>query len=55
MKIIATKARRHQGFIFNKTFCLTLCLSGLVAIFMADQGTFWSKKSLQKQPIVFYN
>jgi hypothetical protein len=37
MKIIATKARRHQGFIFNKTFCLTLCLRVLVAIFMAGE------------------
>jgi hypothetical protein len=22
MKMIATKARRHQGFIFNKTLCV---------------------------------
>jgi hypothetical protein len=29
---IATKARRHQGFIFNKTFCVTWCLCVLVAI-----------------------
>jgi len=35
MKIIATKAQRHQGFIFNKTFCVTLCLCVLVANFMA--------------------
>jgi hypothetical protein len=34
MKIIATKAQRHQGFIFNKTFCVTLCLRVLVAIFI---------------------
>ena len=34
MKIIATKARRHKGFIYNKTFCVSLCLSVLVAIFM---------------------
>ena len=31
MKMIATKARRHQGFTFNKTFCVTLCLCVLVA------------------------
>jgi len=31
MKIIATKAPRHQGFIFNKTLCVTLCLCVLVA------------------------
>ncbi len=28
----ATKTRRHKGFIYNKTFCVTLCLSDLVAI-----------------------
>ena len=32
MKIIATKAQRHQGFIFNKTFSVTLCLCVLVAM-----------------------
>jgi hypothetical protein len=31
MKMIATKARRHQGFTFNKTFCVTLYLGVLVA------------------------
>jgi hypothetical protein len=31
MKMIVTKARRHQGFTFNRTFCITLCLSVLVA------------------------
>jgi uncharacterized membrane protein YphA (DoxX/SURF4 family) len=35
MKIIATKAPRHQGFIFNKTLCVTLCLCVLVANFIA--------------------
>jgi len=33
MKIIATKAQRHQGF-YKKTFCVTLCLRVLVAIFI---------------------
>jgi len=33
-EILATKARRHKGFIYNKTFSVTLCLSVLVAIFM---------------------
>jgi hypothetical protein len=28
MKIIAAKARRHQGFFFNKTLYVTLCLGG---------------------------
>jgi hypothetical protein len=36
MKIIATKAQRHQGFIFNKTFCVTLCLCVLVANFIVE-------------------
>jgi hypothetical protein len=31
MKMIATKARRHQGFTLKKTFCVTLCLGVLVA------------------------
>jgi hypothetical protein len=31
MKMIATKARRHQGLTFNKTFCVILCLGVLVA------------------------
>jgi len=31
----ATKARRHKGFIYNKTFCVTLCPGVLVANFMA--------------------
>jgi hypothetical protein len=30
----ATKAQRHEGFIYNKTFCVPLCLSVFVAIFM---------------------
>jgi hypothetical protein len=34
MKIIATKAQRHQGFTLKKTFCVTLCLCVLVAIFI---------------------
>ncbi|MGD2087121.1 MAG: hypothetical protein PVH61_13140 [Candidatus Aminicenantes bacterium] len=38
MKMIATKARRLQGFIFDKTFCLTLCLCVLVAIFMVGEN-----------------
>jgi hypothetical protein len=33
MKIIATKAQRHQGFFFNKTLYVTLCLCVLVANF----------------------
>jgi len=32
MKIIATKTRRHQGFIINETLCVTLCLGVLVAM-----------------------
>ncbi len=35
MKIIATKAPRHKEFIYNKPFCVTLCLGVLVAIFIA--------------------
>jgi hypothetical protein len=35
IKIIATKAQRHKGFIFNKTFCVTLCLRVLVAVFIS--------------------
>jgi hypothetical protein len=31
MKMIATRARRHQGFTFNKTIFVTLCLCVLVA------------------------
>jgi hypothetical protein len=38
MKMIATKARRHQGFTFNKTFCVTLCLSVFVANFMVGEN-----------------
>ncbi len=34
MKMIATKARRHKGFIYNKPFSVTLCLCVLVAIFI---------------------
>jgi len=37
IKIIATKAQRHQGFFFNKTFCVTLCLGVLVANFMVGK------------------
>ncbi len=31
--MIATKARRHKGFIYNKPFSVTLCPGVLVAIF----------------------
>ena len=31
---IATKARRHKGFIYNKTFCVTLGLGVFVVNFM---------------------
>ena len=31
MNMIATQARRHQGFTVNKTFCVTLFLGVLVA------------------------
>ncbi len=31
MKMIATKARRHKEFIYNKPCCVTLCLCVLVA------------------------
>ena len=34
---LATKARRHKGFIYNKTFCVTLCLGVLVANFTAGK------------------
>ena len=34
MKIFATKAQRHQGFTYNKTFCAPSCLRVLVAIFI---------------------
>ena len=37
MKIIATKARRHQGFTLKKTFCVTLCLCVLVANFITTK------------------
>jgi hypothetical protein len=37
MKIIATKAPRHQGFIRNKTLCATLCLCVLVATLTAGK------------------
>jgi hypothetical protein len=30
---LATKARRHKAFIYNKTFCVTSCLCVFVAIF----------------------
>jgi hypothetical protein len=33
----ATKARRHKGIIYNKTFFVTLCLSVLVAIFIVGK------------------
>jgi len=36
MKIIATKAQKHQGFIFNKTLCVTLCPGVLAANFMVE-------------------
>jgi hypothetical protein len=36
---LATKARRHKGFIYNKTFCVTLCLGVFVANFMAGKKT----------------
>jgi hypothetical protein len=36
-KNLATKARRHKGFIYNKTFCVTLCLGVFVAIFIVGQ------------------
>ncbi len=32
----ATKARRHKGFIYKKSFCVTLCPGVLVAIFLED-------------------
>jgi len=38
MKIIATKAQRHQGFIIDKNFCVTLCLCVLAAIFMIPEN-----------------
>ncbi len=38
MKIIATKARRHKGFIYNKPFSVTLCPGVLVAIFIIDKN-----------------
>jgi hypothetical protein len=34
---LATKARRHKGLIYNKTFCVTLCLGVFVANFMAGR------------------
>ncbi len=34
---IATKAQRHKGFIYNELFCVTLCLSVLVAIFIVGK------------------
>ncbi len=34
MKILATKAQRHQGSILNKTFCVTLCPRAFVANFI---------------------
>ena len=37
MKMIATKAQRHEGFIYNKPFCVTLWLCGLVAILIVDK------------------
>jgi hypothetical protein len=36
MKIIATKAQRHQGFIYNKTFCVKLC--ALVSLWLLPGG-----------------
>jgi hypothetical protein len=33
----ATKARRHKEFIYNKTFCVTLCPGVLVAIFIGNK------------------
>ena len=37
MKMIATKARRHQGFFFFYTLCVTLCLCVLAANFVAGK------------------
>jgi hypothetical protein len=34
IKILATKARRHQKFTYNKTFCVPSCPGVLVAIFL---------------------
>jgi hypothetical protein len=31
---LATKARSHKGFIYNKNFCVTLCPGVFVANFM---------------------
>ncbi len=36
-QMIATKARRHKGFLYNKPFSVTLCLCVLVATFMGAQ------------------
>ena len=36
-KIFATKAPGHQGFIFIKTLCVTLCLCVLVANFVSGK------------------
>lgn len=37
MKTYVTRARRHKGFNYNKTFCVTLCLCALVATFMENK------------------
>jgi hypothetical protein len=46
MNIIATKTQRHQGFFFNKTLCVTLCLRVLVAIYLAVKFDFNIQESL---------
>jgi len=38
MKMIATKARRHKGFIYKKPSSVTLCLCALVAIFIGNKN-----------------
>jgi hypothetical protein len=50
---LATKARRHKGFIYNKTFCVTLCPGVFVANFMVGKnfellifGFVWSLRDI---------